>query len=177
MRINLLGGPSSGKSTTAAWLFAQLKDRQVSIELVTEYVKSWACQKRDIKPFDQIYLLGKQMQYEYRFLGSGIKNIVTDCPVFLSAVYAEHYYPEVNLMEPMMRIIRAYDNEYPSINIFLNRKDKPYISEGRYQNKTQAVEIDELIKSNLNSLKHPTLFIDYDNREAILSTVLTYITR
>ena len=40
MRINFLGGPSSGKSTTAAWLFAQLKDRQASIELVTEYVKA-----------------------------------------------------------------------------------------------------------------------------------------
>jgi len=40
MRINFLAGPGAGKSTTTAWIFSELKLRQVSVELVTEYVKS-----------------------------------------------------------------------------------------------------------------------------------------
>ena len=86
MRINLLAGPGSGKSTTAAWLFSELKIRHISVELITEYVKSWATQKRQVTTFDQVYLFGKQMQYEYRFLNNGIKNVVTDSPLILSCV-------------------------------------------------------------------------------------------
>ena len=176
MRINLLGGPGSGKSTTAAWLFSALKEHHISVELVTEYVKSWACQKRQVTSFDQIYLLGKQMQYEYRFLNAGIQNIVTDSPVFLSAIYAEVYYKELNISKPILDLVDAYEKQFPSVNIFLNRKDKPYIQEGRYQNYEQAKEIDALIRANL--LAKPewkTHFIDYDNRTEILRVVADYI--
>ena len=37
--INLFGGPGCGKSTTAADLFARMKLRGLSVELVTEYAK------------------------------------------------------------------------------------------------------------------------------------------
>ena len=36
MRINFLAGPGAGKSTTAAWIFSELKRKQASVELVTE---------------------------------------------------------------------------------------------------------------------------------------------
>ena len=39
MRINLLAGPGAGKSTMAAWLFSELKRRNISVEHVGEYVK------------------------------------------------------------------------------------------------------------------------------------------
>ncbi len=39
MRINLFAGPGAGKSTTATWLFSQLKIAGISIELTSEYVK------------------------------------------------------------------------------------------------------------------------------------------
>ena len=169
MRINLLGGPGSGKSTTAAWLFSVLKENHISVELVTEYVKAWACQKRQVTSFDQVYLLGKQMQYEYRFLGSGIKNIVTDSPVFLSAVYAEVYYKELNIHKPMMELVEAYEKEYPSINIFLNRRNKPYIQEGRYQTYEQAQEIDNLIREGLANKKDWNVkYVDYNDRASII---------
>ena len=37
--INLYGGPGTGKSTTAAHVFALLKQRDVNAELVREYAK------------------------------------------------------------------------------------------------------------------------------------------
>jgi nicotinamide riboside kinase len=179
MRINFLGGPGSGKSTTAAWLFSVLKQRHVSVELVTEYVKAWACQKRVVNEFDQVYLLGKQMQYEYRFLSSGIKNIITDSPVMLSPVYADAYYPDINVAAPMLQIITEYEKRHPSLNIFLRRNDKPYVQEGRYQTLEQAKEIDEKIKKTLfygeSRLGWNVIHIDWDDRDRILETALANI--
>ena len=37
--VNLFGGPGCGKSTTAAWLFNQLKERGINCEYVTEFPK------------------------------------------------------------------------------------------------------------------------------------------
>ncbi len=37
--VNLLGGPGSGKSTTAADVFARLKWQDINCELVTEFAK------------------------------------------------------------------------------------------------------------------------------------------
>lgn len=152
MRINLFAGPGAGKSTTAAWLFSQLKMDGVSIELVSEYVKSWACQKREVKPFDQIYLMGKQVQYEYRFLTSGVKNIVTDSPVLLSCSYTRLYSEHLGLHEDMLGIAEKYEKAYPSLNIFLNRENKPYQKEGRYQTEEEARKLDTIIRNDLNSI-------------------------
>lgn len=171
MRINFFAGPGAGKSTTAAWLFSQLKILGASIELTSEYVKSWACQKREIKPFDQVYLLGKQMQYEYRFLSSGVKNVVTDSPVLLSCSYTQFYYPELNIHQPMLEIVEAYEKTYPSLNIFLNREGKPYNSEGRYQTVNEAKELDLIIRQDLiNSDFHFKEFSFYD-RDSILNYI------
>ena len=56
MRISLFGGPGSGKSTTAARLFSELKERHYSVEHVSEYVKSWTYMNRKPKGFDQVYI-------------------------------------------------------------------------------------------------------------------------
>lgn len=78
MRICFIGGPCSGKSKTAAWIFSELKERKISVEHVTEYVKSWTYIRRNVKEFDQIYIFAKQQQMEYKFLSNGVKNIITD---------------------------------------------------------------------------------------------------
>lgn len=145
MRINLLAGPGSGKSTLASGLFSKLKRDGYSVELVTEYVKTWAYQKREINKFDQIYLMGKQMNYEYRFLSNGVSNIITDSPVFLSAAYTKFYHSE-ELYQNMIGIIRDYDKEYPFINIFIERSDKNYNPHGRNEDYNKAIELDRLIK-------------------------------
>ena len=177
MRINLLAGPGSGKSTTAAWLFSELKIRHVSVELITEYVKSWATQKRQVTTFDQVYLFGKQMQYEYRFLNNGIKNVVTDSPLILSAVYADYYYPEMKLGQHLLQIMHKYESQYPSLNIYLERRDKPYNQEGRYQTYEEAKKVDELVKDAINTHLPNVHFVDYNDRASILDLTLRYVSR
>jgi hypothetical protein len=174
-RINLYAGPGSGKSTTAAWLFSELKVLGYSIELTSEYVKAWSYSRRPINQFDQIYLLGKQMQYEYRYISNGVKNIVTDSPVLLSCIYAELYYPDLGIHKPMTEIAQAYENSHPGLNIFLDRGEKFYDSNGRYQTYEEAKMVDKLILDKLAETKTDFIKIPYNDREAILRHVIKTI--
>ena len=175
-RISLFAGPGSGKSTTAAWLFAELKTRNISIELISEYVKAWAHQRRKINEYDQIYLLGKQMHYEYRALVSGVKHIVTDSPTDLSAIYAKYYNPKMLIDIHLEALNREYSRDFLSLNIFLKRNDKPYITEGRYQTHQQAKEIDGIVLDYLNRVYPDNFYcIDYQDRKSILDLVLKSI--
>lgn len=152
MRINLFGGPGSGKSTTAAWIFSKLKKKNYSCELISEYVKSWAIAKRQVVGFDQVYLFGKQMQAEYKFLSNGVKHIITDSPVLLSACYTRTYFDDLGIADHLEAIEGEYENRWPSLNIFLNRTGKAYRTEGRYQTEDDAVTMDIIIKDTLNRL-------------------------
>lgn len=86
--INLYGGPGTGKSTTAAWLFALLKARGINAEYVQEYVKQWAWEERQPVKYDQFYFFGKQSRKEYS-LFKNVDVIITDSPVSLSSYYAK----------------------------------------------------------------------------------------
>lgn len=174
MRFNLFAGPGAGKSTTAARVFAELKMRQISVEHVGEYVKSWAYQKREIRKWDQLYVFGKQHQYEYRFLANGVKNIVTDSPCFLSVIYQNKYQGKGIVSTAIAALCKEYTNDYPETNIFLDRADKPYVQAGRYQNYDEAKELDSFMKDRLNEYNVPFTVIRYDDFPAILSHIMTH---
>jgi len=55
-RINLFGGPCSGKSTIASWLFSRLKEEDIDVEFVSEYIKGWTFIPRNCDSFDQLYV-------------------------------------------------------------------------------------------------------------------------
>lgn len=174
MRINFFGGPGAGKSTTTARTFAQLKQRGYSVEHVGEYVKSWAYQHREIKKWDQVYLFGKQQQYEYRFLSQGVKNIITDSPCFLSVIYGLKYQTDDTslLADGLSQLVDEYDRDHPCLNIFLDRGNKPYVQEGRYQDYDAAKDIDAFSKKILDLYGKPFVEINYADEAKILDTVL-----
>lgn len=174
MRINFFAGPGAGKSTTTARIFSQLKERGVSVEHVGEYVKAWAYQKRVIKKWDQIYLFGKQQQYEYRYLSQGVKNIVTDSPCFLSVVYTLFYQTdETSLIAGALAdLSEEYDRDHPCLNIFLHRGSKPYVQDGRYQNHSQAKDIDKDMLRILKIYNKPVVELEYNDTNGILEAVL-----
>jgi hypothetical protein len=173
MRINFLGGPNSKKSTTAAWIFSELKRDDISVELVSEFCKTWAIEKRVISKWDQTYFFGQQMQAEYHNLKHGIKNIITDSPVFLAPIYADKYSGKT-VSAPLFKLSHEFDKDFPCINIFLERGDKKYIIEGRYENYDQALEMDLKIKSKAiyeYEDGKQLFFANYDDREKIKEIV------
>lgn len=173
IRINMLGGPGAGKSSTSAWLFSELKALNKPIELVSEHVKKWVYINRKVEKWDQCYLWSKQLSAEFVFLNGG-KNIITDSPTLLAPIYARIYYPETNMDIHLKALNLSFEEDYPSLNIFLNRNNKPYDSSGRWQTHEQAKEIDKLIQAEITDRPN-TFFFDYNNRPLILSKVLEYL--
>lgn len=147
-RICLYGGPGSGKSTAASFLFAELKKQQFHVEQVHEYVKSWAHEKRVPTSFDQVYIFGKQLHAEDLLLKSGIPVIITDSPLFLNITYARTLGP-TSTYEPLAVIAREFEKVYPAMHVRLKRDGIKYEESGRYQTLEEAEKLDHEITYTL----------------------------
>jgi hypothetical protein len=147
--VNLFSGPGSGKSTSAAYLYAALKARGENCELVREYVKDWAWENRRIGPYDQLYFMGKQIRKETLLLNK-VEFIITDSPVELSAFYASKYAP-IAIQGAVNGAVEGYLAQLDAdghrvVNLRLTRS-KPYNGEGRYQTEEEAVALDNEIQT------------------------------
>jgi hypothetical protein len=149
--INLFGGSGVGKSTVAALLFAQMKIQGLHVELVREYVKLWAWSGKQVRPTDQIYLLGKQSAYESLLYGK-VDYIVTDSPVMLAGAYSEWHNGEAG------RYVTDAANSYYNVSVadgsvkFVNyvlHRDGTFDPRGRYETAEQAERFDEFLKEYL----------------------------
>ncbi len=163
---SLYGGPGTGKSTSAAYMYAYLKQYGTNAELVREYVKDWAWDGRKINNYDQLYIMGKQIKREASLFGK-VEVIVTDSPVFLGIIYADKYSPKYIADGVKAGAIGFYkqaaEEGHEHVHVFLKRT-KPYEPAGRYQDEAQAKEIDEQIKQTLISLDMPFIELDTDNQ-------------
>lgn len=164
--INLFGGPGTGKSTTAAGLFALLKNMDVNAELINEYVKRWAWEGRSISSLDQFYFFGKQARKEYT-LFEKVDVIVTDSPIILSSFYTNKYGPE-HQKAAIRSCLESYfkscdEKNVKRLNVFLQRL-KTYNPKGRFQNEEQAKQLDIEILSYLSELKQDFAIIAADQK-------------
>ena len=143
--VCLYGGPGTGKSTTAAGLFYKLKTNGYNSELIQEYAKDkvWA---EDFKTLSfQPYILGKQLFRQFRVLNQ-VEVAVTDSPVLLS-----HIYQGFGWVEGLDEVLLKQFNLFNNLNVFLRRNSDahPYNPKGRTQNETEAMELDQKIKTML----------------------------
>lgn len=143
----LYGGPGTGKSTTAAGLFADLKMRGVNCELVHEVAKDFVWEKRATALSHQPYIIAKQMFHMDR-LGDQVDVIVTDTSTLYALIYGE------KLLTEFKEWVIADYKARRTLNIFLDRNpSRPYSTEGRYQSKEEAEACDGQIRSMLDSIR------------------------
>lgn len=157
--LNLYGGPGSGKSTSAAYLYHQMKCQHINAELVREYVKEWAWEARKFSMYDQIYFLGKQCRKESMLYGK-VDWIITDSPVMMVVYYAQKYCSQAvseGVRAATLALYRqAAEDGHEHHHVLLSR-NVPYQSEGRYQSEAQALEMDDEISHMLTSLRIPII--------------------
>ena len=143
MRINLWAGPGAGKSSLASVIFSSLKKEGVVVELITEYIKKWAYEKKNTSSFDQLYVFAKQLHSEDLILRSGVDHIISDSPILMQTYYAKKYnFPCLN---SLIDIAFEFEKKFNSLNIFLDREGVEYQELGRYENFDEAKEADKQI--------------------------------
>lgn len=164
--VNLVAGPGTGKSTTAAGTFFELKSAGVNCELVTEYAKDlvWGESLKTLG--NQVYIMGKQYHRLWR-LQDKVDVIVTDCPLFLSVYYGAHM--SSAFKELALELFNAMDN----MTWFLQRV-KPYNPAGRVQDETKARAIDLELRQLLGKhlVPHVVITADYDAPKLIADQVV-----
>lgn len=164
--INLYGGPGTGKSTTAAHLFALLKQEGKNAELVTEYAKDKVWENSLGVLGNQIYVLGKQYHRMYRLLGK-TDYIVTDSPLLFSLYYGSGH--GNSFKQLVLELYKSMDN----VNVFLKRV-KPYVAVGRMQTEDQAKHIDIELMNILsaNNISYQTVVGDRVAADEIYNNVI-----
>jgi len=134
--VNFYGGTGSGKSTMAARVFSELKEKGINAELVTEYAKdlTWAESTKTLG--NQIYVFGKQHNRLWR-LKDSVDVVVTDATLLHSLIYGEE---EGTFAELVMEETDKFNN----LDIFLQRV-KSYNPKGRSQTEDEAKALDRRI--------------------------------
>lgn len=138
-RLNLWGGPGSGKSVLASEIFVLCKKKGMKVELVPEWIKHWAWEKYEPRGMDELYVLAKQVHMEDRLLRAGA-YIITDSPIRMQLAYCRN-----GLHGAFCDISNQWESRWPGVHILLKRNFS-YKQEGRYQTEDQALRKDDEIK-------------------------------
>ena len=163
--INLFGAPGAGKSTTAAFLFGELKSKGLNVELVTEYVKDLVWENRMEEISNQIICFGEQLRRIER-LNNKVDIIITDSPLLLNAYYNRDKY--INLIPLVVEINEKYNN----INFFIERAFE-FDSKGRIHTEDESNKINNDLKLLLQQLniEYTTIKGDVNSRFEIMKNL------
>ena len=139
--INLIGGPCSGKSTTASGVFYELKKKGINCEMALEFAKDKVWEESFKTMDDQIYIFGKQFHKIWR-LKDKVDVIITDSPLLLSIYYNKEKSDYFN--DFIIEQYNCFNNK-----LFFIERNNDYQVEGRLQTIDEAKQIDKDVKAIL----------------------------
>ncbi|MGX9944879.1 AAA family ATPase [Bradyrhizobium denitrificans] len=134
--INLIGGPGSGKSTTAAGLFFLMKLAGLKAELVVEYAKELSYDENWSTLKNQLHVLAEQERRQRRLVDK-VDYIITDSPLLTGMAYTSDPRDYLPVAEAATVLFSTYNN----VN-FVIKRVKPYAEYGRNQTEDEAKALD-----------------------------------
>ena len=166
--INLFGEPGAGKSTMAAYLFAQLKVKGVNCAYIDEFAKAKVYENNDRALFHQIYMFGKSY-YRIARVIDNVDVIIIDSPLILNEVYNKDTYIEPEFSALIKKVFERWEN----YNYYLIRNHN-YKQEGRYQNEQEASQVKEEIIETLKNFEIPykTIPANFDEADKIIDEIV-----
>jgi hypothetical protein len=179
-RINLYAGPGSGKSTTAGWLFSQLKrlkSPKVETDWVQEVCKEWVYLDRPPTGWsDQNSIFSRQLQLEEQALRK-VDVIVCDAPLLMNCFYGWTF--DRPLYKHNISASADFEKAFPSLNIFLDRGAIAYSAVGRFQTEQEAkamdAQVEGFVKSHLEAQSAVLFHYDTTNEQGILDLVKKWL--
>jgi hypothetical protein len=167
--VNLFAGPGTGKSSTMAGVFSELKWRGVNCEMGPEFAKEKVWEESLAILGNQIYVFGKQLHTIYRLMDK-VDVIITDSPLLLSLIYGHKE------GDAFKNLVLEVHQRFHNFNVFLNRHKK-YNPAGRLQTEKEARIIDDKIKNLLltNGIFYVSLDSGKETVKAIADKVISFI--
>lgn len=159
--INIFGGPGTGKSTTAAAVFAALKQQGKNAELSVEYAKSRVYEEHWSMFPDQLYIFAQMARQYHRVVGK-VDYMVSDSPLLLSVVYDRWHKEDGRRYKNLEPLIVEVVNSFHNINVMLERT-VAYQTDGRNQDVTQAEELDDITHQVLSEYDQPIVHLPVDD--------------
>lgn len=155
--ICLFAGPGAGKSTIAAGVFSQLKQKGISCELIQEYAKDVTWERTTVLLENQLHIFAEQFRRQFRLLNN-VDYVITDSPLMLSCIYNDVFF---KMQEGKRWHTDKYHhlsnlyffeaaNQFENINFYVDRA-KNYQNDGRNQTLEQAKTIDNSIRQFLDN--------------------------
>lgn len=177
--ICLYGGPGTGKSTLAAGIFYKLKCAGLTCEMNREYIKDWVWEGRETQQGDQTYYFAKQARKERIYMQNGIDCIITDSPLILTHFYGLRYDKFEQISNTSLVMLKHHHEickhyGYKTEHFFLSRIKK-YDPKGRNENEETAKQIDQELKTMLNSIGIKYTEIDTNLGETSLNRIIDII--
>jgi nicotinamide riboside kinase len=164
--INLLGGSGLGKSTTAALLYGEMKNRGWSCELVREFVKEWAWEGRKPDSIGQSIIYGRQLEREALLYGK-VDYVVTDSPLILCSVYRSFYYGSDIITPLVLKDLETLKEKgVEQINFLLDRR-KPFRCDGRFEDEATARRVDDAVRLFLDYHRMPYVLLDCPDEKRV----------
>lgn len=166
--VNLFGAPGSGKSTGAAYLFSQLRMRQINCELTEEFPKQLRWEGRDIARKNHIFIFANHL-YKIECLQKETDIIISDSPLPLSIFYNDNNY----IQEEFTKLILKVFNSFNTINYLLVR-DFQYNEIGRYQTEEQSDDIDKDLREFLlvHEIPYTEMISNRKNYDIIINEII-----
>lgn len=151
INIAVAGGPCTGKSTLAAYIFASLKTKGYDYDLITEECRKLKKEFGDFRnTFERIYMWLQQEREELR--STALDGFITDKPLFHYYVQARQFAREprdkLAIRELFRMCTERLDDRYQLIVLAKNPFEIPYKKDqSRHSDEAFARQRHELIRS------------------------------
>lgn len=152
--VGFVGGPCTGKTTIANFVSEELRQRGLRVgtsrEFVTEDVKRNGPPAGDNLAFEHVRFYLNQCLEEARAC-EGQQVVVTDCPTFLTYVYAEYGFGNSDCPRDQLALADLRDAFMRDVGrykcLYLLRREFPYEDNGvRFHTLAQAMAVDSLLE-------------------------------
>lgn len=172
--INIISGPSAGKTVTCALLFAKLKILGFVVEYVQEYAKTLVWTKNFELLNNQYYVTHTQFNLMKQMIGK-VDFIITDGSLLHGLYYNRHNKDNICNIEKTENFILDSYSKFNNVNIFLDRGIFPYEEQGRIQTEEEAKEIDVILKHLIKQSEIKYVLMKSDSSEENLNDIIKFI--
>jgi len=144
--IALVGAESTGKTELARAIAQRLRDRDVPVTLVSEYLREW-CERegRTPRPDEQQAIANEQTRRIEVAAVSGV--VVADTTALMTAVYSEQLFADTSLYDSALAAQRRY-----AITL-LTALDLPWVADDMRDGPHARQPTDTLVRAALTSAK------------------------